>query len=198
MNKRLPLLLSLLTLAPASYADNLDIKQLSGIAQSEFRQFSEDMGAALSYKGIIPAESLGITGFDVNVSVSATKLEYARIAGRVTNGSTVDYVLLPRVSAHKGLPFGFDVGLSLSAVPSSNIKLVGAEVRYALVQGGVAMPAVAARASYSKLIGVDPLKFETKGLDISTSKGFAMVTPYAGAGVNWVKSTPVGVSLTGE
>jgi len=35
---------------------------LGQLTQSEFRQLSEDLGAALAYKALIPAEPLDITG----------------------------------------------------------------------------------------------------------------------------------------
>ena len=71
----------------------------------------------------------------------------------------------------------------------------GAELRYALLTGGVATPALALRGSYSTLQGVSQLDFNTKGVDLSISKGFTLVTPYAGLGKVWVNSTPVGVPL---
>src|SRR5438445_10578254 len=80
-----------------------------------------------------------------------------------------------------------------SSVPSTNIKLYGGELRYAIVPGGVAMPAIGIRASYTKLTGVDQLDFDTKGLDLSISKGFLMFTPYAGVGKVWAASTPNGI-----
>jgi hypothetical protein len=63
----------------------------------------------------------------------------------------------------------------------------------------VALPAVALRASVSKLSGVDQLGLRTTGLDVSVSKGFALLTPYAGVGTVRVKSDPAaGTGLTAE
>ena len=52
------------------------------------------------------------------------------------------------------------------------------------------MPAIALRGSYTQLDGVDQLDFNTKGIDLSISKGFALFTPYGGVGKVWVTSTP--------
>ena len=49
---------------------------------------------------------------------------------------------------------------------------------------------MAVRGSYTTLQGVDRLDLDTKALDISISKGFALLTPYAGGGKVWVDSTP--------
>ncbi|MEK7304470.1 MAG: hypothetical protein AAB406_02770 [Pseudomonadota bacterium] len=181
-------ILSLGSLSLSAQAANLDTLNL--LSQSDFRLLSEDLGAALSYKPLIPAEPLGITGFDLGIEVSATKLENAAIFDNAVTGSAPDTLYLPKLHVHKGLPFGFDIGASYAAVPDSNIKVWGAEVRYAILKGSTATPAVAVRGSYSALEGVDQLKLTTTGVDVSISKGFAMFTPYAGIGRVWVRSTP--------
>jgi hypothetical protein len=99
-------------------------------------------------------------------------------------------MILPKLHIHKGLPFDIDVGAFYSAVPTTNIKLYGGELRYAILDGGMAVPAIAIRGAMSKLSGVDQLDLSTSSLDISISKGFAMFTPYAGVGTVWVTSTP--------
>ena len=167
-----------------------DLDALILINQSEFRLLSEDLGAALSYKPLSPGEPLGVTGFDIGVEATATKLENSEIFDNAVTGTAPDTLYLPKVHLHKGLPFGFDIGASYSAVPDSNIKVWGAEVRYAILKGSTTMPALALRGSYSALDGVDQLKFNTTGVDLSISKGFAVFTPYAGVGKVWVRSTP--------
>jgi len=93
----------------------------------------------------------------------------------------------------KGLPLNFDIGAFYSSVPTTNIKFYGGELRYAILEGGVASPAVGIRGALTKLSGVSQLDLSTKSLDISISKGFAIFTPYAGVGTVWVDSTPNGV-----
>jgi hypothetical protein len=58
----------------------------------------------------------------------------------------------------------------------------------------VASPALGVRASFTKLSGVDQLSMDTRGVDISISKGFAFITPYAGLGRVWVESDPHGTA----
>jgi hypothetical protein len=94
------------------------------------------------------------------------------------------------VRISKGLPLGFDIGGEYSAVPGSNIHLYGIEGRYAILDGGVAEPAVSLRAAFTHLTGVDNLSFNTKTLDISASKGIGPITPYVGVGEVWTSSTP--------
>ncbi len=199
MFRRITLTALLVSLAgTANAATNINALN-SIILQNDFRLLSEDLGAALSYKAVIPAEPLGITGFDISLEGSSTKLEHADIFKKATNGGSGSTLVVPKLHVHKGLPLGIDVGAFYSAIPNSNIKLWGAELRYALLKGGVATPALALRGSYSTLQGVSQLDFNTKGVDLSVSKGFTLVTPYAGLGKVWVSSTPVGVpGLVGE
>ncbi len=172
----------------AMAANNLDSLQFLG--QSDFRLLSEDLGSALSYKALAPAEPLGITGIDVGVEVTATSLQHSNLFDRACSGCGLSTMPLAKLHFDKGLPFNFDIGGFYSAVPNSNIKLMGAELRYALIAGGIAMPAVAIRGTYTKLGGVDQLDFSTRGLELTTSKGFAMFTPYAGIGRIWSTSNP--------
>lgn len=182
---------------PAQAASNLD--NLGGLGQSDFRLLSEDLAAALSYKALTPAEPLGVTGFDLGVEVESTKLKNPQVYDLATGGNAPSSLIVPKLHVYKGLPFGLDIGAFYSAVPDSNIKLWGAELRYAILPGGTATPAVSVRGSYTRLQGVSQLAFDTTGLDVSISKGFAFVTPYAGIGEVWAHSTPdASTGLRGE
>ncbi len=188
MRKSLITLIALFVTNTA-YADAA-INNLQGLGQAQFKSLSEDLGSALSYKSLSPGDPLGVTGFDVGVEITGTSIKNKQILDIATSGSAPSMLPVPKIHVHKGLPSGFDIGASYSAVPSSNIKLFGAEIRYAILEGTVATPALALRASYSKLSGVDQLDFDTKGIDISISKGFLIAKPYAGIGQVWVSSTP--------
>jgi len=188
---RFPLFSLLLAASPA-WAQEID--QLQNIVQGEFRLLSEDLGAALSYHAQIPAEPLGIAGFDVGVGVTATKMQNSAILQRATSDNADATLYVPTLRLHKGLPAGFDFGLTYASIPGSNIRYTGGELRYAILQGGAASPAVAVRGSITKLSGVDQLSLDTRGVDISISKGFAFLTPYAGIGRVWVESDPHGTA----
>lgn len=189
MKKLLPLLC--LVAGFSSVASAADISTMQNLAQSEFRLLSEDLGSALSYKPLAPAEPLGITGFDLGLAVTSTDISKSSAAlSRASGGSSpISTLIIPKLSVAKGLPFDIDVAAFISAIPTTNIKLVGGELRYAIMSGGVALPAVAIRGAITKLSGVDQLSFDTRSLDLSISKGFAMFTPYAGVGQVWVNST---------
>lgn len=184
---RLPLLATLL--AAAGLASAADINALGALNATQFRALSEDLSAAVSYKPLVPAESLGLIGFDVGVSVGATKLAHRDVFKQAAGGAAIPAALpMAALRVHKGLPFGIDLGASLSALPGTNVRNVGGELRWAFIEGGTVTPAVAVRAAVSSLQGVDQLKLNTRSVDLSVSKGFLMFTPYAGVGQVWTTS----------
>jgi len=175
-------------------ADSLD--QLQALGQSEFRKLSENVAAATHYKALAPAEPLGLLGFDLAVELSSTDIDSALFDQASAGGYSLGSFLLPRLHLHKGLPFNIDLGASISAIPDTDFRVIGAEVRYAILAGGVVTPALAVRLTHSRISGVDQFDLNSTGAEISISKGFAMFTPYAGAGVIRSNSNPnVGVLL---
>jgi len=174
----------------ANAADDID--RLVSLVQGEFTGIAEDLGATLSYKPLTPAEPLGITGFDIGLAATGTRLQHVAAFDRATSSSS-DFpstAPAPSVRVHKGLPLNIDVGLMYSAIPDTNVRSWGGELRYAVVGGNVALPAIGIRAAYTKLTGVDQLAFDTRSVDVSISKGFAIFTPYAGFGRVWASATP--------
>jgi hypothetical protein len=165
-----------------------DFSKVQNLSQSEFAGLAKDFTAAASYKGVAPAEALGIVGFDVGVEVSSTDLQNADVWKKAGYDHTS--VTMPKLHVHKGLPFNIDVGASIIAVPGSDIKLVGAEIKYAIIEGGTATPAFAVRGAMTRLYGVSQLDLETKSVELLVSKGFLMLTPYAGIGKVWGSLTP--------
>lgn len=190
-NMKSRMLVGMLVLAASTAASaEGDIDQLNLLSQSEFRLLSRDLGAALSYKAVTPAEPLGITGFDVGLEIISTRLEYGDIFDRASSDDVPNSLFIPKLHLHKGLPGGVDLGAFYSSIPGSNIAFWGAEARYAFLKGGTLSPAISLRGTYSRLSGVDQLDVDTTGLELSISKGFANFTPYAGLGRVWIRSTP--------
>ena len=152
--------------------------------QRDFREVSKDLGALLNGKALGPAEPGGITGFGIGAFFVYVPTDDSDAWQRLT-GEDVDDLGLVGISAQKGLPLGIDVGASYAWVPQGDGKLFGAELRYALIDGGLASPAVGLRGSYTSLSGLDDVDYDAFGLDLSVSKGFGPITPYAGAGYVW-------------
>ncbi len=173
---------------PAVAADNIAVP--GGYLQSQFKDLSRQLGLAVSYVPAAPAEPLGLLGFDVGVEVTSVDIDNnATFWSSAISGGAPNFLMFPKLHAQKGLPFGVDVGLVYASVPNSNVKLLGGEVKYALVKGSTVTPAVALRADYTTLNGVSDIDLQTYGADLSVSKGFAFITPYAGIGQVRIKSS---------
>ena len=188
--------LSLLVLAAPAWGFKVD--ELQNLSQTEFLLLSEDAGAAFSYHPQAPTEPQGIAGFDVGFSLTVSKLMNKDAWAKASSESVPSYVAMPTLRANKGLPLGIDVGLMYAAVPGANISVLGGEARWAFIHGNAAAPAVGVRGTYTKVSGIDQLDLNTKGLDLSASKGFAVFTPYVGIGRTWVTSEPHVASLMKE
>lgn len=185
----LRLLAAATLLAPVLTAQAADINNLHNLSQAEFRSLSEDLGAAVSFKPLVPAESLGITGFDIGIAATGTSLQHRDILAKAASGSTVPKTLpVATVRAVKGLPFNIDIGAAVGTVPGTDLRVSGAELRWAILPGSTLVPALALRGGVSYVSGVDQLKLRTTSLDLSISKGFLMFTPYAGVGIVKVAS----------
>jgi hypothetical protein len=181
-----------LLIAGQSLANDLSFN--AGLTQDEFKDLSNDAVAALSYKNTAPAAPLGIAGFDIGIEGTYVEIstENNNYWDKAFSDDPPSMLVIPKIRARKGLPVGIDIGAMYAGDPGSNIKLYGAEVSYAFLEGSVATPALGVRGTYTKLSGVDDLDFQTAGIDISISKGFAIITPYAGAGMVYFDSKAKG------
>ena len=192
--KRILLATALAVALPAAAAD---FATVGALAQGQFRRMSEDLGAAFSYKGVTPADPLGLTGFDVGVEVTTTRMENTSILRLAGAGAPSDLVI-PKVHVHKGLWGGLDIGAFVGGASKVDATLFGAELRYAIVNDGIATPAVGVRLSGSKATGLGALRVATGALDLTVSKKFAVVTPYGGAGAVRVQSSVRNTALAEE
>jgi len=193
------LLILILTTVPAMAKTTISFPANYG--QDNFKSLSTELGIAISYDPLSPAEPLGglLPGFDAGVEVTDVQISKdSAFWSQAVQGSSIPSSLtFPKVHVQVGLPvIPLDLGLMYSEVPNTDIKLIGGELKFAILRGDVAIPAVAIRGAYTKLSGIDELDMETKSLDLSISKGFLIFTPYAGIGEVWITSTPQGSAVT--
>lgn len=183
----------------APVARAADFNAIDLLNQSEFRSLSKDIAAATSFKGLVPAEGLGITGFDIGVGFGATSVSSRENLIKAAGGSNIPKAVpYATLRAVKGLPFDIDIGAAVTTLPGTNARAIGGELRWAFVGGDLVLPAVAVRLSASQLQGVDELKIKTVGADLMISKGILFATPYAGVGTVQAKASAPGTSLASE
>ncbi len=180
-----------------AHAAKYDVTIPNTLSQSEFHDLSEQIGIALAYRPVAPAAPLGLLGFDIGLEFMAVDIDESEAFWTEVNADLPSYLTFPKLHAQKGLPFGFDVGLVYTQVPSSNIVMYGGELKWAILKGTVATPALALRGSYTTLSGVDNLDVSTYGADLSVSKGFGPFTPYAGIGQIAINTSSSALSSAG-
>jgi hypothetical protein len=139
------------------------------------------------HRDFMPASPMGILlGFDVGVNFTAIKLptEFTNALASVTGQTPPSYIPLPRVSLHKGLPFGVDLGFSYFSLtdPNFTIKMYGGSIQWAFLDGNLALPAMAVRLTgdYSSLGFISTHTYKA---DLVVSKNFYVVEPYFGLGL---------------
>lgn len=187
------LLVGALAAVPAR-AEDVFVRDL---AQGEFRELAREVGLAVAPYQLRPAEGLGFPGFDLGAEMTLLDINEKRAYWQAAVDDPDDlpsFLPVPKLHANVGLPLGIDLGGYFGAVPGSNIRLYGGEVKWAVIRGGVVWPALALRGAYTELKGVDELDLNTKSLDASISKGFGPLTPYLGAGRVWIEAEPKGVA----
>jgi len=182
-------LLLMLGATPAR-ANGTDIALNFGGVQGRFNSFAQELGIAVAYNPVAPAETLGVLGFDLGISASFVDIDSGLWNSAVADGDAPSVLVIPRIQARKGLPFGIDVGVSYTRIPQSDIQIIGGEVRKALLKGATLIPAVSVLIHYSALTGVSQLDLTTYGADLAISKGIAFLTPYAGVGQIWIDAQP--------
>jgi hypothetical protein len=188
--------LALAAIPTRSQASGFQLNSLQNLSQQDLQNLAGDLGAALSYKPLAPAATLGPLGFDLGVAVEGTSLmNMASVQKAVSNATPFSTLPVPTIRAIKGLPFNIDIGAEYARVPLSNINLYGAEVKWAALPGNAVLPAVALRADITRMNGVPQLGFESYGVDLSVSKGFVFVTPYAGVGTVRSRTATDGLPL---
>ena len=174
-----------------------EFPSLGSLGQEQFRRVSEDLGAAFAYKGVTPATPLGAAGFDVGIEASATEVKHTDLFRVAGNGSP-DYLVVPKVHVYKGLPFGIDLGAVVGGASNVGATLYGLDARYALLDDGLARPAVAFRVSGTRASDIGGVKVSTVAGDLMVSKKLTVVTPYVGAGVVRIFSEAKGAGFADE
>ncbi|MCC6302300.1 MAG: hypothetical protein IT489_05810 [Gammaproteobacteria bacterium] len=179
----------LLSGAGSALAGDNDIVLSPSLTQGRFNTLVDELGMATAYAPFSPAETLGVTGFELGASLTMVKIDESVWNDALGDADAPSMLPVPRLMVRKGLPLGIDIGASYTAIPDSNVTIIGGELRKSLIEGTTAVPAVSVLGHFSNLSGVDDLDLSTYGVDLGISKGFAMFTPYGGIGQVWYEGT---------
>jgi len=200
--KRIMLAVAVLCVIAVPAFAKTDITLPPTFTQDDFKGLSRDLGLAISYMPLATAEPLGFPGFDIGIEATSVSIDnnssyWSKISNVPGNDSIPSSLVLPKLHVQVGLPIiSIDLGLVYGQAPSTDIKYVGYEIKWSILKGGVAMPAIAVRGAYTTLSGINDIDISTKSADVEISKGFAMFTPYAGYGMVWIDSKENSTAVT--
>lgn len=134
------------------------------------------------------AKPLGVIGFDIWVDAAVAPDFEDEVRPALTDGVPGDLLTIYRIGARKGLPWGIDIGASYGQALDSDLELLNAEVSWAILEGGAVTPALGLRFTGGRGSG-GAYDLDQYGAEVLLSKGFAVLTPYAGAGWSYSEST---------
>jgi len=195
--------LALVALAATARADTNDFKiyqlgnpQVGGTgytprADSNFRAFVRQFGAAITSVNLSPPDTLGHSGFAINAELSVVDFQGATLP---TEGQFKGPMLIPSLHVRKGLPYSFEIGARAAWIEKSRMGAGTFELKWAINEGFAYLPDIAIGGKITKLINARDFDVTCGGLDISVGKQFAIagmitLTPYVGWNLLFVGAT---------
>ena len=174
----------------AAANDFSDIKQLS---QEAFLRLAKDLASVTALRALSPGVTLNLLGFDIGVEVGVTKVDDAA-SWRKAGGGATD-VVTPRVTIHKGLAAGFDIGASIGTAGGSGLSTIGGILRYQIVEPATLTPGVTLRLTGNREYGNSALSVRSLGADVVVAKPLVVITPYVGVGAVRTETSASGSGL---
>jgi len=153
--------------------------------EADFREFHRRFSLAAYHYPRHGAAPLGLLGFDVyaDAAVDRSFGDEGFTKTVLDDGLTGDVLAVVRVGARKGLPGGFNIGVSYGRALETDVDLVSADVQWAIIEGGPLTPALSLRVTGTQSLGGSAYDLDQYGAEILFSKGFTVLTPYVGAGI---------------
>lgn len=163
-----------------------------------FRRLGNEIAFAMAPRATAPAESLGMSGFDLSLDMVVvpfnTHRDYFR--NQVTEAEQRGRAPsspqgVAGFHVRKGLPFSFELGAHVNWLFSSSMLSIGADVRWTPIEGYKYLPDFSIRGSGSRLIGARDFDLTTLGFDLSVGKtipiaGMFQLSPFGGWGMMFV------------
>lgn len=148
--------------------------------EADFREFHRSFATAAYHYPRHGAAPLGLVGFDVYADVAVSPDFDDRALEDDLPG---DYLGVVRVGGRKGLPGGIDIGAAYGRALGVDLELVSADLQWAIIKGGVLSPALSLRLTGTQTLDSDRYDLDQYGAELYFSKGFAVLTPFIGAGI---------------
>jgi hypothetical protein len=157
-------------------------------AEEQFRSLMSELGVALAPRLLVPAATLGFSGFELAGELGVTKISNDQAYWNGVEGISAQNTAIGRPDAwlttvgafvRKGIWIGlpvFELGAGFVNVLSSHLMSWQAYAKLALHEGytRLPLPSLAVRAGVSYLTGTDQVRMTVTSLDVIASKGFGV------------------------
>jgi len=174
-----------------SASDFSGVRQLS---QDAFQRLSKDLASVTALRALSPGVILNLLGVDIGVEVGTTKVDNSDVWKKSGGGSTD--VITPRLTIHKGLAAGFDIGASVGAAGGAGTKTIGGILRYQLIEPSVVAPGATIRLTGNREAGSSDVTVRSLGVDFVIAKPLVIITPYVGIGAVRTETAAPGTTLS--
>lgn len=177
-------LVATFTVAPAS-AQSIHLEP--ELTTEQFRDFTAELGSVLWSRQFGDATLLQRSEVNIGVQVATTPTDVSTDAWTNTISSgdhrVGRFLSFPRVAARFGVNDRVDIGAVGGFAPDGNYGLGGVDARFALVKQGPSVPvSVLVRPSVTLLFAPSEVLVGTLGIDVSVSRAWGPLMPYAGLG----------------
>jgi hypothetical protein len=155
-------------IVPAS-ASAQDFNVRPGYTQEQLASLADEVGADLRFRQLGDTTTLGRGIVDIGVQLAETRIDDSQGAWNHT-----------RVVARFGVHDRVDVGAWGGFNPHSDYGIAGVDTKILLVREGRSPVSLSVRPSLTSLVGPSEVWVGTTSVDLTVSRAFGAVSPYAG------------------
>ena len=164
--------LGVVTLVPAPVCAQHSFDLRPGLTQLEFADFAKELGSVLRFRQLGDTTPLGKGNVDVGVQFGNMPSEHTALGHPLA---------FPRFVARFGTGERVDVGAWGGFQPDARYGMAGVDTKITLLSQGPARPvSVSIRPSFTSLIGPTEVWAANASIDVTVSRAFGPVSPYAG------------------
>ncbi len=152
-----------------------------------FRTLSSELGTIMAPTIADSADSLGLSAFAVSADLTINTLTPENWSGATQSTDPRGTAPTLQIMGRKGLWPGLEIGAGAKHMFDSRMWAMGGYAKIAFHEGfhHLPIPSIAARGSFSRLVGARDMNLSTAAVDVSLSHVFGVgktfnITPYAG------------------
>ncbi len=213
----LALALALPGTALAGYPDDITLSQLGSwdgesvtdadLISTAYGTVVKGVGVAIANKAFMPAETLGLSGFELSFTnnasfINAYDAEDPTAWQRTqVDGDPTRVLWVPTLGVRKGLPLSLEVGASLGYLAFSRQSVASGFGRWSIIEGYRSKaPDVTVQVGYSRYMGNDELQIGVMDASVNIGYTFGVsqlaginhgtIAPFLGLGMDRIKASP--------